>query len=166
MDKCQYSIEYFFGGVSTDGADFERNGTNVLFTNNLCRRAGYGFGSTRRDLNSQRHIRSGGSRNEFYNFRIENNIFDRSVYELTQTTCAKDEFKPTFDGNVYIQGVRNRLFSHSIGDSAYMDLDARESIKKILGDTNAEVYYVDHVPPYEWSFKYDKKVNVTPSDRE
>ncbi len=166
MDKCQYSIEYFFGGVSTDGADFERNGTNVLFTNNLCRRAGYGFGSTRRDLNSQRHIRSGGSRNEFYNFRIENNIFDRSVYELTQTTCAKDEFKPTFDGNVYIQGVRNRLFSHSIGDSAYMNLDARESIKKILGDTNAEVYYVDQIPPYEWSFKYDKKVNVTPSDRE
>jgi len=165
MDKCQYSIEYFFGGVSTEGADFERNGTNVLFTNNLCRRAGYGFGSTRRDGSSQRHIRSGGSRNEFYNFRIENNIFDRSVYELTQTTCAKDEFKPTFDGNLYIQGIRNRVFSHGIGETANMDINAVKSIKEILGDKNAEIYYVDHIPEYKWSYSTNVIYPVTSSDR-
>ncbi len=166
MDKCQYSIEYFFGGVSTTGAEYERAGTNVLFVGNLCRRAGYGFGSTRRDLYSQRHIRSGGSRNEFYNFRIEDNIFDRSVYELTQTTCTLAETKPDFDGNVYIQGVRNRLFSHSVGDMAYMDINAARVISDVLGDKNAEVYYVDNIPAYEWNFEYDKKVTVTDSDRE
>ena len=165
MDKCQYSIEYFFGGPSTDGAEFERTGTNVLFTGNLCRRAGYGFGSTRRDLNSQRHIRSGGSRNEFYDFRIENNIFDRSVYELCQTTCLMDKNKPSYDGNVYIQGLRNRLYSHGATDSAYMTITAEDEIKTELGDKNALVYFVDHIPSYEWSFTYDKTAVVTNSDR-
>ena len=165
MDKCQYSIEYILGGPSTDGAEFERTGTNVLFTGNLCRRAGYGFGSTRRDLNSQRHIRSGGSRNEFYDFRIENNIFDRSVYELCQTTCLMDKNKPSYDGNVYIQGIRNRLYSHGATDSAYMTITAEDEIKTELGDKNALVYFVDHIPSYEWSFTYDKTAVVTNSDR-
>ncbi len=150
MDKCQYSIEYFFGGAKTAGSDVVRNGTNILFEGNLCRRAGYGYGSTRRDVFSQRHIRSGGSRNEFYNFRIENNIFDRSVYELTQTTCTLDETRPTFDGNIYIQGIGNRIFSHGVGRKAYADILAEQYIKDMLGDKNAKFYFTEYIPQYKW----------------
>ncbi|MBR5309059.1 MAG: S-layer homology domain-containing protein [Clostridia bacterium] len=163
MDKCQYSIEYFFGGPTVSG--IVRNGRNVLFTGNLCRRAGYGFGSTRRDIYSQRHIRSGGSRNEFYDFRIENNIFDRSVYELVQTTCSYEANKPSYNGNTYIQGIGNRLFSHSVAKYAYNDFTAATAIRDILGDGNARHYYVDYIPLYSYDFNYEKTVPVTDEER-
>ncbi len=163
MDMCQYSIEYFFGGP-TDSVN-TRKGVNVVFENNLMRRAGYGFGSTRRDINSQRHIRSGGSRNEFTDFVIRNNVMDRSVFELAQTTCHFASNTPTYDGNTYIQGIGNQLYSHGTGLSAKADISAAFNINRVLGDKNAKVYFTEFIPLYEYSFNYDKKVEVTEEDR-
>ncbi len=161
MDMCQYSIEYFFGSNATG----VRTGTDVLFENNLCRRAGFGFGSTRRDLYTQRHIRAGGSWNEFYNFRIVNNIFDRAIFELVQTNCGDAAFAPKYDGNTFIQGANNQLFSHSVGMVAKTDASAAIRIKAMLGDNNAKVYFVDYIPMYKYEFTYDKTAPVTEDDK-
>ncbi len=163
MDKCQYSIEYFFNGGTLPTT--VRKGENVVFENNLMRRAGYGFGSTRRDLNSQRHIRSGSSRNEFTNFIIRNNVFDRSVYELSQTTCSFEANEPVYDNNIYIQGIGNQLYSSGIGKTAKADAAAAFKIATQLGDKNAQVYFVDYIPPYEWGFTYEKTAPVTEDDK-
>ena len=75
-----YSIEYFLSHTE-NGVTYVRKGKNHLFEGNLLRRAGYGFGSSRPDGNVQSHIRTGaGTRNEFENYVIRNNIFDRSVH--------------------------------------------------------------------------------------
>ncbi len=161
MDMCQYSIEYFFGS----DVPGKRTGTNVLFENNLCRRAGFGFGSTRRDQYTQRHIRAGASRNEFSNFRINNNVFDRAVFELVQTNCHDEAFVPTYDGNTFIQGANNQLFSHGVGKVAKTDASAEIRLKAVLGDQNAKVYFVDNIPMYKFEFNYDKTAPVTEDDK-
>ncbi|MBR5309293.1 MAG: S-layer homology domain-containing protein [Clostridia bacterium] len=167
MTECQYSIEYFF---NTNVTDIVHEGENVLFTGNLMRRAGYGFGSTRYNVETQRHIRSGTSdqgkqANLFSNFRIENNVLDRAVYELSQTETSDASKAPVYSGNVYIQGIGNRLFTNAKGVYAYNTLSAENSITRILGDTEAEVYFVDYIPPYEFGFTYEKTVPVSADDK-
>ncbi len=163
MDKCQYSIEYFFSAGDTPTVS--RKGKNVVFENNLMRRAGYGFGSTRRDLSSQRHIRSGSSRNEFTDYVIRNNVFDRSVYELAETQCNFAVNAPVYENNIYIQGVGNQIYTHSTGASAKMDISAAANIRKALGDENAQVYFAEYIPPYEWGFTYAKTAPVNEDDK-
>lgn len=165
ITDCVYSIEYFLG-VNSSNPDFVREGENVLFENNLCRRAGFGFGSFRPDANNQRHIRS-GSGNNFRNFVIRNNVFDRAVEELTRTTVSSSfpDAEPVYDGNVYIQGVNNILFSSGVSKSAKTDLLAKKSIEAMLGDTNCEVYYTDYIPKYTFSYVPSKTAPVTEDDR-
>ena len=107
-----YSIEYFLGNTN-DGGTYVRNGKNHLFEGNLLRRAGFGFGSTRPDGNVQTHIRTGaGTKNEFSNYVIRNNVFDRSVEYLIHPHSDYDATAPKMEGNIYIQGIGNKFFHY------------------------------------------------------
>ncbi len=158
ITDCVYSIEYFLG-IDETTAQYERCGENILFEGNLMRRAGFGFGSFRPDINNQRHIRSGKSGNNFKNFVIRDNIFDRAVYELVQTNInkifANDETAIVYDGNIYIQGVNNGLFSHAVEEGARTNLAAAKAIKEILGDENAEVYFTEYIPNYTFTYELE-----------
>ena len=167
ITDCVYSIEYFLG-IPAGNTTLVREGENVLFKENLLRRAGYGFGSFRPDTGNQRHIRSGGpsSRDSFTNFRIENNIFDRAIQELADTSCQYKTNAPDYEGNIYIQGIGNKLYTHSTSARGYMDLSARYAVKNVLGDTSAQIYYVDYIPVYSFKFTTDKKAEVTEEDRQ
>ncbi|MBR5309060.1 MAG: S-layer homology domain-containing protein [Clostridia bacterium] len=166
ITDCVYSIEYFLGAPEND-ASIIREGKNVLFKENLLRRAGFGFGSIRPDTGNQRHIRSGGpsSQDRFVNFRIENNIFDRAIQELVDTSSEYKTYAPDYEGNTYIQGVGNKLYTHSVSDRGNMDISAPFAIKNVLGDETAKVYYVDYIPVYSFSYTTDKKAEVTEEDR-
>ena len=161
ITECVYSIEYFL--ESSD--EYTRCGDNILFEGNFMRRAGYGFGSFRPDGNNQRHIRSSSRNNPFTNYRIINNIFDRSVYELFQTQTDRDLWKPSFDGNTYIQGIGNYFCTHAYYARSTFGLDAPELIKTVLGDENAQVYFVDYVPYWAYDYAPSKTVPVTDDDR-
>ncbi len=164
ITNCVYSIEYFLG-MPNNGTQAVREGKNVLFKNNVLRRAGFGFGSVRPDTGNQRHIRSGSSENMFSNYRIEGNIFDRAVQELCQTESAYVSTTPVYDGNVYIQGIGNRLFSHGTGYGAKADISALSAIKTMLKDQNAQMYFVDYIPVYSFDYTTEKTVPVTEEDR-
>ncbi len=164
ITDCIYSIEYFLGVA--DG--LERYGDNVLYENNLCRRAGFGFGGW---LNSAHrgaaeHIRSGGSSttNPFTNYRITGNVFDRSTYELCQTTTLWDNCKPTYSGNVFIQGIDNAFYTYGreIGKA---DITARTTMVNVLGDKTGSFYYVDTMPKNKFDFVPEKKAAVTEADK-
>lgn len=162
ITECVYSIEYFLGTVN----GYNRGGDNILFDSNMMRRAGYGFGSFRPNGNSQRHIRSSDRNNPFTNYRITNNIFDRSVHQLLAAITDRDEWKPIFDGNTFIQGVNNGFYSFAYHGSAKMDITAFELTKKILGDENAQIYYVENIPYWTYDYVPKKTYPVTDSDRE
>ncbi len=160
ITECVYSIEYFLGTVE----GYDRGGDNILFEGNLMRRAGYGFGSVRPDGNNQRHIRSSNRNNPFTNYRIINNVFDRSVYQLIYANTPFPECVPEMDGNVYIQGIGNLLY-HVGSKSADSDYNAPTKIKDILGDETGKMYFVDRIPYYSYNYEPPRTVTVTASDR-
>lgn len=165
ITDCVYSIEYFLGAPAND-TSLIREGKNVLFKENLLRRAGFGFGSIRPDSGNQRHIRSGSSsQNRFANFKIEGNIFDRAVEELVQTACQYKSHAPDYEGNVYIQGIGNHLYTQGVNGKGDMDISAPYAIKSVLGDTSARVYYVDYIPIYSFTYSPKKTAEVTDEDR-
>lgn len=159
-----YNIEYFLS-ASDKQPTAKRSGDNVVYEGNLLRRAGFGFGSIRPAINNQRNIRSGNSRNEFTNYYIRNNILDRAVHELSQTYSDFDSTAPDYEGNVYIQGVGNHLFEQGKGNKADMNLAASSAIRTVLGDETAQVYFVDYIPKYSYTYTLAKTAPVTEDDR-
>lgn len=171
ITDCVYNIEYFLG-FDENNPFALKEGQSILFEGNLLRRAGYGFGSIRPDVDNQRHIRCGNntSDNMYKDFIIRNNIFDRAVHELVATTITSAAAEngitpPKYVGNVYIQGIGNGLFSHGVGLGARTNLIAKDSIAEKLGDTTAQVYFVDSIPKYSYSYVPAKTVPVESADR-
>ena len=150
ITECVYSIEYFF--IEVNGVI--RDGNNVLFEENIMRRCGYGFGSTRPNGYGQRHIRSNPYGNPFRNFVIRNNVMDRSVQDLLRIQFSKEEYKPTMYGNTYIVGVGNDLctFGYVNGITYPADVTAYATLKTILGELGAKLYFTEHIPYYTYEY--------------
>ena len=163
ITECVYSIEYFLSSCASDPGAV-RQGNNVLYDRNILRRAGFGFGSTRPDKEVERHIRC-GAREEFTNYRITNNIFDRSTHELVQTTTAFRSTYAHYEGNTYIQGVGNRFYQHGIGNSGTTDVSTPYAVKGILGDSTGEVYYVEKIAPFKYSYDSGNKPGLSEEER-
>ncbi len=167
ITDCVYSLEYFLGNDLPQV--YDREGENYLIEGNLLRRAGYGFGSSRPDTHLQRHIRTGDdSYNEYYNFEIKNNIFDRSVFELVKTTTGVAECGPIYSGNTYIQGLDKNLYETGlIGNSrrAGTSISAKTDIARDLGDLTAQVYLVPSVPYWKYEYPNIVKIPVTDAER-
>ncbi|MBE6703994.1 MAG: right-handed parallel beta-helix repeat-containing protein [Ruminococcaceae bacterium] len=158
-----YNIEYFLGLVE----GFDRGGKDILFKNTMCRRAGYGFGSDRPNGHNQENIRSGTAgvtNNPFTDYRIENCVFDRSVYENVQINTPFEESLPKMSGNIYIQGVGNK-FCYFGTTSKNTDEDTENVVKDMMGDKDGEVYFVENIPYYQYDYKVNSKVPVTDEDR-
>lgn len=94
--NCIYSIEHF--NRASEGTT--RYLLNILYENNLCRLAGYGFGNTRPNKGAASHIRS-GTIVDTANFVIKNNVFDRSLDVMFLLTGGGDE-EIQWKNNVYI----------------------------------------------------------------
>ncbi len=155
ITDCVYNIEYFH----SEYEGYVRTGKNILFEGNLLRRAGFGFGQTRPDGGGDGNIRSGGVSNPFKNFVIKDNIFDRSLTNLVQCETQAEEYIPKMLGNTYIQGVGNRLSNFGVVpvQKPLFDENVDDSIKTILGDNDAKIYFVEHIPKYEFPIYTGKK---------
>ena len=158
-----YNIEYFL--TTIDG--FDRSGSDILFKNTICRRAGYGFGSDRPGGYNQENIRSGTSGfsdNPFTDYRIEDCVFDRSVYESIQINTPFEESLPKMNGNVYIQGVGNKFCVFGTIPKQ-MGEDAQDIVRNMFGDENGEVYFVENIPYYQYKSVVHRTAEVTEEDR-
>ncbi len=101
-----YCYEYFLTQKDNDKKNmpdtvfaFE----NVLFEDNICRGAGYGWGNQRPDRTTSALIKSWGHNNNSENFVIRNNIFDRGDYCLVEVLAHYDKCLPKLENNIYNQ---------------------------------------------------------------
>ena len=99
LENNLYNIEYFIGTVEGK----ERKMRNILIDGNICRTAGYGWGIQRGGSeNLQRQIQAWGGNyaNQYENFVISNNIFDRcSAGILFNVEGNGAAVSPTFVNN-------------------------------------------------------------------
>ena len=152
IEDCVYSIEYFHGAPASGTA--VRDGKDILIENNILRRAGYGFGSTRPDGYCQVHIKSWDHRNEFINFVIRDNIFDRSVWNLLHISATYKAWLPRFENNTYIQGYGNEFVRYGKGGSKpyKFGVKAENTMETVLKDTDGTIYYVENIPYYTFPY--------------
>lgn len=124
------SIEYWLGEGSLC--------QDITYTGNIMRFAGYGFGGLQRpDKHMTAHIQSNGNCcNESMNFRIENNVFELSSYDLVNIQSKKGTL-PILHSNTYIQHKGKRLGSYGSFLSCTFNKDAEDLIKEKWGDKSA-----------------------------
>lgn len=106
FENNTYDYEYFLTEFEEDRSaklDTKLKFENILFEGNICRKAGYGWGSQRPDHWNSTHIKSWKHVNNAENFIIRNNIFDRSDYSLIEIKAHLDECVPKLERNIYCQ---------------------------------------------------------------
>ena len=101
VEDCVYAIEYFLGREDTLKEHYM---LNVLFENNILRRAGMGWGNQRPDKITPAIIKSWSHHNNrAFNYVIRRNIFDRSTFDLLNIGYRDSYSSPRMEGNTYIQ---------------------------------------------------------------
>ena len=140
IENCVYSIEYFNGKM----ANGKSAGSNIVIENNIMRLSGYGFGSQRYNPETPAHIKSWENANEFDNFTVKNNIFDRATHYMFQIVSAYKAYLPEVSGNTYIQTYGAKLMQYGVtkGTNYNYEKTAPAIIKHVLGDSDAKVYFV------------------------
>ena len=145
VEYCVYSIEYFL--EKTNG-DVESYIDNCEIAGNVLRFAGYGWGQQRHNTHTPAHIKGWSYENTASNYIVKNNIFDRSNYRLVHLVAKKQESCPVMSGNTYVQKYGKTLGSYGANEveepliMAFFE-KADETIAKVMGETDAKVYYLD-----------------------
>lgn len=142
IEDCVYSIEYFLGREDTIQTHFM---DGILIANNIMRRAGYGWGNQRPDKETPAHIKSWSHHtNRASNFRVENNIFDRSTRDLLNIAAAERSSMPTLVNNTYIQPMGAKAGSWgSEGKTYIFDESVDESLGELFGEEQATIIYAE-----------------------
>ncbi|MBR4994737.1 MAG: hypothetical protein IKY82_01610 [Alistipes sp.] len=140
VEDCVYSIEYFLARKDTNQSHFMEN---ILFENNILRRAGYGWGIQRPDKTTPAHIKSWTHHtNRATNFVVRNNIFDRSACQLLNIEAGSKEWLPTLQNNVYIQRKGDEALECA---NTTQDIKFDENIEKLLteryNEQNAKILF-------------------------
>jgi len=135
FEKCIYSIEYFLDQPNSEQDVMK----NILFRDNICRLAGYGFGWQRRDKVA-RHIQGGwlNSKRKYpaENYLVEGNIFDRSIDVLLSVSALEQSHLPKMKNNIYIQNKCGKFGMVGVNYNQYYPFD--ENIKKLMEEKGIE----------------------------
>lgn len=160
IEMCGNAFEIWMGG-SEDMASTHKM-KNILVEGNICRYTGYGFSVQRPNYTVGAVISAawggkGSTNNPAENYIIRNNIFDRTNgdIDLLWMTAGKEEWLPTWEGNIYIQNYgysfgrvdtkdKNELNLQycSVFSKAKFDFNIANYIKSVLNDSKAEVAVV------------------------
>ncbi|MBR5308716.1 MAG: hypothetical protein IKU43_08095 [Clostridia bacterium] len=144
IETSTYSIEYFlsFSDIGTNKSIMK----DFYIGKNFMVDAGCGWGKQRYNPETPAHIKSWNSQNPCINYVVENNVFFYSTHDLLQVGCLNKEGVPVMRNNVYIQKLGGSFGNVGVNPPQPRQVyaDAREyTIKLGLGDTNAEVFYID-----------------------
>lgn len=142
IEDCVYSIEYFLAREDTPQTHYMEN---ILISNNLMRRSGYGWGRQRPDKETPAHLKSWTHHiNHASNFRVENNIFDRSTHDLLNIVAAREEWLPTLNHNTYIQHRGAKAGSlGSEGRSYDFDDGTQAMLSELFDETSGQILFVE-----------------------
>ncbi len=143
VEKCVYGIEYFLDQIEGESESFM---DNYVIRNNHIRLSGYGWGQQRHNTNTPAAIKSWNFTNTARNYKIHDNIFDRSAYRLLHLVAEKQEYCPEMKDNTYIQSIGGMLGQYGGKENGepqirMFDDDAKTTINNVFGDKSAKVYY-------------------------
>ncbi len=139
-----YNIEYFMS-IDSSSATNERFMENVLFENNLIRRAGYGWGQQRPD-DAPAGIKGWTHHNNAVNTILRNNIIDRcynhvgGLAHLIQMGTTYNAAGPFLEGNTFIQ-VPGRHFAYIHKTDYRYGYNVEHTINNIIGGKDNKIYY-------------------------
>lgn len=140
IEYCCYNIEYFMGSADTN---VTRLLQNILYENNICRMAGFGWG--RSNPTNSANIKGWDHYNMADNFIIRNNIFDRAYGDLLHIGTQQMGWFPRMSGNIYIQ-YKDSAFGH-IGQNATTFFSYNGStvgeIATVIGGDNSNFYFLE-----------------------
>lgn len=142
VEDCVYAIEYFLGREDTIKEHYM---LNILFENNILRRAGMGWGSQRPDKITPAIIKSWSHHNNrAFNYHIRRNIFDRSTFDLLNIGYRDSYSAPQMECNTYIQylnadgghlGQERTLYRYDEAFPAVME--------RIFGETKGKYIFIE-----------------------
>ncbi|MBQ8509647.1 MAG: right-handed parallel beta-helix repeat-containing protein [Clostridia bacterium] len=102
IEDCIYNIEYFLG--KPDSSDTTRYMENILMTDNILLRAGYGWGAQRPDKTPDAHIKSWDHMNTLKgDFIIENNLMMYSNHMMLHLGVYDEKDLPIVRNNTFVQ---------------------------------------------------------------
>ena len=145
VENCVYSIEYFLDeNRGVDGSIID----GCVIEDNILRLSGYGWGQQRHNVSTPAHIKGWSYTNTARNFVIKNNIFDRAAYRMIHTVALDSASCPEMVGNTYAQylgGTLGRYGSNRASEPSDLifDENAEKTVKDVLGDKTAKVYFVN-----------------------
>ncbi|MCF0233614.1 MAG: hypothetical protein HUK22_01395, partial [Thermoguttaceae bacterium] len=94
--NCEYSFEYWNRGPESTTSD-------VLFENNVCLDAGFGWGHAQRPDRNGRHLMFYANSAQVTNFVVRGNIFANATESLVRSSVEWTPEGPRLEGNVYWQ---------------------------------------------------------------
>ncbi len=134
IEKCVYGIEYFLDLINGESESIMEN---IVICDNFIRNTGYGWGQQRHNSDTPSAIKSWNFANIARNFKIHNNIFDRSQYRLLHLSAQKDEYCPVLYDNTYIQNCGGMLGQY--GANSDILIFDEDNIRERFGDKTARV---------------------------
>lgn len=145
IENCVYSIEYFLDKNNGDTKSYMKN---IEMHQNILRLSGYGWGQQRHNRHTPAHIKGWSYVNTASNYRIHDNIFDRSAYRLVHLVAEENSSCPTMWSNTYIQhrgGMLGQYGGNKNGEPPieFMDDNADYIIENTFKEKNAKVYIIE-----------------------
>jgi hypothetical protein len=134
-----YPVEYF---INEPNAGVTHAYLGLEISDNIIRYTGYGFGDQRPDKTAAAGIKSWNTYNAADNYVMNNNIFDRSKYNLIQLGAFAAAWMPSMDGNIYIieEGGEFGNIGDTDGGTAVTAIALQKYVEANSKDKNAKVY--------------------------
>jgi len=144
IEKCVYGIEYF---ICQQDGESESCMDGIEMSGNIIRLSGYGWGQQRHNIDTPALIKGWSFTNPAKDFRIFNNVFDRSAYRMLHLVALKEEYCPEVFDNIYIQDIGGKIGQYGANEIAepenlVFDENAEKKINEVFGDKTAKVYYI------------------------
>jgi hypothetical protein len=145
IDNCVYAIEYF---LDKTGGDTESYMRGIEISGNILQRSGYGWGQQRHNKHTPAHIKGWSYINTASDYRIFNNIFDRSAFRLLHLVAEKEESLPQMQDNIYIQNMGGMIGQYGFNavkepDIVYVDENFENTVRTVFKDETAKTFICD-----------------------
>lgn len=145
IEHCVYAIEYF---LDMNNGDTESFMDDILMRGNILRFSGYGWGQQRHNTHTPAHIKGWSYVNAASNYRVEDNVFDRSAYRMIHLVAQKQESCPVMKGNTYIQhkgAMLGQYGGNEVQEPEILTFDdsIETTIREVLGEQDAKICFAE-----------------------
>ena len=120
---------------------------NIEISGNIIRHTGYGWGQQRHNTHTPAAIKGWSYTNPAKNYRVCNNVFDRSAYRMLHLVALDDASCPEMCGNTYIQvlgGMLGQYGGNKDGEPQVhlFDENVEQTLKTVFCEKDPKVYLI------------------------